>query len=466
MLIQTNLNQNIEFLDKELNRNENFDIIRRNYQIGTRSVCLFCVDGFVKDYILEGILFSFGKAVVPDFPNIHVLSENLLPYSEISYETDFANICDQILSGMVCLIVDGFSEAVILDSRLYPARSVEEPETDKVLRGSRDGFVENLIDNTAMIRRRIRDKKLVMRSFTIGNRTKTNVILCYLDGEADLKLITDLAAKLSRAHVKALTMAQESVAEILIKSSFLNPFPKIRYTERPDICAASILEGKVAIITDTSPSVMLLPTSLFDFAQEADDFYFPPVVGTYMRLSRFLIFTLTIFLIPTWFLLVNHPDWIPKWLDFMQITEPSNVPLILQILIMEIAVDGLRLASINTPSMLSGSFSIIGALVLGEFGVKAELFVPEVILFGAFVAMANYTQASFELGYAFKFTRLLILILTALLDIWGYLAGFIILILFVAFNKTAGGKGYLYPLIPFNRKAFIRVFLRPKMEKS
>ena len=185
-----------------------------------------------------------------------------------------------------------------------------------------------------------------------------------------------------------------------------------------------------------------------------------------MRLSRFIIFTLTVFLIPTWFLLVNHPEYIPKWLDFMRISEPNNVPLILQILIMEIAVDGLRLASINTPSMLSGSFSIIGALVLGEFGVKAELFVPEVILFGAFVAMANYTQASFELGYAFKFTRLVILILTAVFDIWGYLAGIVFLILLVAFNKTAGGKSYLYPFIPFNRKAFVRVFLRPKMEKE
>lgn len=209
---------------------------------------------------------------------------------------------------------------------------------------------------------------------------------------------------------------------------------------------------------------MILPTSIFDFVQETDDFYFPPFTGTYLRLTRIAIFLLTIFLTPVWYLLIQNPSWIPTWLDFIKVAEPNTLPIIFQLLLVELAIDGLKLASLNTPSPLASSFSVIGGLILGEFAVKAQWLVPEVILYMAFVAIANFTQPSFELGYAFKFIRVFLLIAIAVFNLWGFIIGLVICILLVCFNKTVEGKSYLYPLLPFNGKEMKKMFIRKRLQ--
>ena len=148
-------------------------------------------------------------------------------------------------------------------------------------------------------------------------------------------------------------MNQESLAECLYQRKWYNPFPKFKYTERPDTAAAQVLEGNLVILVDNSPSAMILPTTIFDVVEEADDYYFPPVTGTYLRLTRFLIALLTYFVTPTYLLLMNHRMWIPENLEFIILKEDPNVPLILQFLLLELAIDGLRLAAVNTPNMLS-----------------------------------------------------------------------------------------------------------------
>ena len=260
-----------------------------------------------------------------------------------------------------------------------------------------------------------------------------------------------------------MTMNQESLAECLIKPKWYNPFPKVRYSERPDAVAASVLEGSIAILVDNSPSVMILPTSIFDFVQDTNDYYFPPLIGTYLRTVRMLVFLLTLILTPTWYLLMINPQWIPSWLEFIQIEEPNQVPILAQLLMIEFIIDGLKLASLNTPSVLSNSFSVVGALILGDFAVQAKWFVPEVVLFMAFVAIANFTQPSFELGYAFKLFRVVILVLTALFNIWGYIAGLLLMLLILICSKTISGRGYLYPLLPFNAQAFSRLLVRRRI---
>ncbi len=261
-------------------------------------------------------------------------------------------------------------------------------------------------------------------------------------------------------------MNQESLAECLYKRSWFNPFPKYKYSERPDTAAASILEGNIVILVDNSPSAMILPTSVFDIIEEADDYYFPPVTGTYLRLSRFLTTLLTWILTPTWLLFMRNPNWIPEWLEFIVPAEEVQVPLIFQLLILEFAIDGLRLAAINTPNMLSTPLSVIAGLVLGDYAVQSGWFNAESMLYMAFVVLANYSQPSFELGFALKFMRLIMLVLTSVFSIYGYVAGAIISICAVVFNKTISGKSYLYPVIPFNKKDFIRRFIRISLPKT
>ena len=208
---------------------------------------------------------------------------------------------------------------------------------------------------------------------------------------------------------------------------------------------------------------MILPSSVFDIIEEADDYYFPPLTGTYLRLSRMAISLLGVFLTPLWLLFMQNPEWIPESFQFIEIKEAVNIPLIWQLLILEFAIDGLRLASLNTPSMLTTPLSVIAALVVGEFAANSGWFNSETMLYMAFVALSNYTQSSFELGYALKFMRLALLILTSLFNLWGFIAGTALFVLAVAFNKTIAGKSYIYPLLPFSLKEIRRRFFRARL---
>ena len=344
-------------------------------------------------------------------------SRHFMSYVEVSLAADIPAVITAVLSGTLALLIEGYDQAVMIDARTYPARGVEEPEDDKVLRGAHDGFVETLIFNTALIRRRIRDPQLTMEYLQVGSTSKTDLVLCYMDERVNHKQLRDLRDKLKGIDIPSLTMGQESLAECLLRRQWYNPFPKVRYTERPDCASANVAEGKILLIVDNSPAVMILPTSIFDFIQDTNDFYFPPLVGTYLRFVRGIVFFLTLFLTPIWYLLMQNPDMIPPWLEFVRIKEPNTVPIIIQLLVIEIMIDGVKLASLNTPGALNNAFGMVGALLLGEFAITAGLFVPEVMLYMAFVAVANFTQPSFELGYAFKLFRMLFLILTALFNL-------------------------------------------------
>jgi stage V sporulation protein AF len=223
------------------------------------------------------------------------------------------------------------------------------------------------------------------------------------------------------------------------------------------------LEGNVLIICDTSPEVMILPTTVFDFLQQADDYYFPPLTGTYLRIIRTLILLLSLVVTPLWYLAVRYSDMLPEPLLFLVPDDPGALPIILQLLLVEIAVDGLKIASMNTPDMLSNSLSVIGALILGDFAVEVGWLCPDVILYMAFVSIAGFAQQNAELGYAFKFIRMLSLILVFGFGVWGLIPSALILLCALLTNKTLSGRrGYLYPLIPFDRRALCHLLFRTK----
>lgn len=366
-----------------------------------------------------------------------------IPYVEVDVIGDFDQIFRNLLSGVTCLFIDGYQACLAIDCRTYPARSVDEPDKDKSLRGSRDGFVETIVFNTALMRRRIRDRHLVMKMLEVGESSRTDVALCYMEDRVDQELLKNLNYRIRDIKVDDLRMNQQSLAECLFKRKWYNPFPKFKFTERPDTAAACLLEGKVVILVDNSPSAMILPTSILDIIEEANDYYFPTLTGMYLKISRALITFLTIFLTPVFLLFMQNLSWLPKIFAFVAVKDTVNIPLIFQLLMLEVAIDGLRLAALNTPSMLSTPLSVIAGLVMGEFSVKSGWFNAEVMLYMAFVSVANYTQPNFELGYALKFMRLELLVLTAVFNWIGFLAGTVIVICSICFNKTLSGRSYL-----------------------
>ncbi|MCI8270407.1 MAG: spore germination protein [Lachnospiraceae bacterium] len=464
MEFSKSLSENVEQLKKILQSDKNFDIVYRTFDIAGRKAALFFVDGFTKDEVLLKMMQSWWAIKEEDMPeDAHGFSKKYLPYGEIGLVKKEEDMLVQLLAGISCLFIDGFDKCMTIDCRTYPARGVGEPEKDKVMRGSRDGFVETLIFNTALIRRRIRDPKLTMEILTAGESSHTDIAVCYMEGRQDKDLLEKVKGRIQTLKVDALTMNQESLAECIYPHKWYNPFPKFKFSERPDTAAACILEGNIVILVDNSPAAMILPSSVFDIIEEADDYYFPPITGTYLRLSRMVTALLCLLLTPTWLLLMMNPGIIPPWLEFVQLADPYFVPLIWQLLILEFAIDGLRLAAINTPNMLTTPLSVIAGIVLGEYSVKSGWFNSETMLYMAFVTIANYSQSSFELGYALKFMRVLILVLTALFNVWGYVAGVAISVCAIVFNKTIAGKSYIYPLIPFQWKELKKRFLRGRL---
>ena len=467
--------ENVKRTDELLRVQENFDIIKKVLFIGKQETTFYYIDGFVEGASMNKLMAYFLTLKGLGTPTENTedaaaryFAEHHMPFVEAEVLEKGEKIVQMLLSGTTLMLGETFGRfAIVIDSRTYPARSVAEPETDRVMMGSRDGFVETLVFNTAMVRRRIRDPNLTMRYTSVGERSKTDVVLCYIKGIADEKYVTELSKKLDSIKTDALTMGHESLAELLIRQRWYNPFPKIRYTERPDAAAAQLLEGSVLIICDNSPEVMVLPSTIFDFLQETNDFYFPPLTGTYIRLVRHLVFWATLFLVPVWFLLIQNPEWIPSWLSFIVPRETGRIPIFVQLMLMEFMIDGLRLASMNTPSMLSNSLAIVGGLILGDFAVSIGWLIPEVILYMAFVSIANFTQRSYELGYAFKFMRILLVILIEAFNLVGFSVGTVIILLLLVSNKTVnGGRSYLYPLIPFDGKALLSLFVRIKKDSK
>ena len=440
-------------LDDALGAGRCFDMTARDLTIGGRRARLWVVNGYAQESILERMIAQWLAA--PDLTDMKTPD---------AFLRSFVTACDAavclkkeeavlgVLSGKTLLVVDGWDGGILMDVKQFPTRSIEEPDTSRVLRGSHDGFVESIMKNTALLRRRIRDPQLTLEGLKVGGRSHADVALCYLADKADPALLEELRGKLRHMQISSISMSQESIAEAIAPSQWWNPFPKTRYTERPDVATASIMEGDVVLMIDNTPSVMLFPCTLFRFAEEINDYYFPPLVGSYLQIVRMIVLLLTLFVTPLWFLLVKDPEELHESLRFLLIGDEYYVPLILQLLLVELIIDVLKLASLNTPDVLSNSFSMLGALILGDFAVQARWLVPEVLVYMAFVAIANYAQHSYEMGYAVKLCRMALLLLIYFFDWWGFIGGIIGVVAMIASTRPLVGKGYLYPLIPFNGK--------------
>lgn len=459
--ISASIETNQLYFDKMLKIEKNFDIVCRQIHIGGRKALMYYVNGFCKEDDVQKIMEYFMDITKEDMPkNAAEMLQDNLPYVDVSLCKEKQKLITGILSGLLVLFIDGFSEGIMLDARSYPARSIDEPDKDKTLRGSKDGFVETLIVNTAMIRRRIRDNDLTVEIYQVGEASKTDVSFVYMEKRVNKKLLERLKTKINEMKTDALTMGHQSLAECLYGKNWFNPFPKFRYTQRPDTATAQILEGNIVILVDNSPQAMILPTSLFDILEEADDYYFPPITGTYLRCVKSFIGIVSFFITPLYLLITMHPEWMPQTFSFVLLKETANIPVIWQFLILEIALDGLRLAAVNTSNLLSTPLSIMAALIVGDFSVSSGWFNSEVMLYMAFVAIANYTQTNYELSYAIKFMRILTLILTQFFGVWGLLIGTLICIVEMATNQTVGGNAYLYPLIPLHPKKLWKRLIR------
>lgn len=455
-------------LKTALRSDYSFDIIEREIELSNKKAVMFYIDGFVKDDTMERIMEFFYENTREEITDdARTFASHCVPYVEVEVTGDLDSIVKNVLSGISCMMIDGFTECIMLDMRTYPQRTTSEPQDDKVLRGSKDGFVETLIFNCALIRRRIRDPQFTTMALAAGSSSQTDIVMCYMENKVDKSLLKTLKKKIENLDIDSLSMNQQSLIEALYPQKWYNPFPKVKYTERPDVAAAVCLKGSIIILVDNSPSALLLPTSIFEVLEEADDYYFPPITGTYIRVARYLITFVSLLLTPMWLLAVQNPEAVPEFFKFVIPDQGQvNIPIFWQLLIIEIGIDGLRLAALNTPDSLSASLSIIGAIAFSEFAIETGWFSMEVILYMAFVTIATYSQPSYELGYSLKFLRIILLILTRIFNFWGFVAGNILNIVLLVTNKTLSGKSYMYPLFPLHPRELLSKLTRIRSSKK
>lgn len=466
-LISADIRKSKEIFASIVGPERNFDILNKQMIIGGRLTEFYMIDGLVNDEIMEKLLESFSDFEQENMPEDTDGLVKMIPYTEVSVHNNYIDAVNDMLKGMSCMLIDGYSDAIMIDCRKYPARNVSEPWKNRVLRGSRDGFVETLAANVALLRRRIRTTSFCTISSKVGSMSQTDVVFAYIQGKADKKLLDSLIYRLENSDVEAATMNIESIAEVLLPGAYINPFPKFKYTERPDTAAAAIFDGNIVILVDNSPAVLVVPTSIFDVMEEADDYYFPPITGTYIKWSRYLMTIAALIITPVWIMVLNNPTWLPPSLQFVLIEEGgSTIPILLQLLILEFAIDGLRLAAVNTPTLLSTPLSVIAGIVVGEYAVSSGWFDAEAMLYMAFVTVGTYTQTSYEIGYAIKFFRIILLLLTWYFDVIGFVVGIILLIATVCCNRTISGKSYIYPVIPFNFNMLKRKLFRIRLGKE
>ena len=404
---------NVQRFNDLLGTERCFDMIARDLCIGNRRARIWTIDGYGDDEVIERMI-SFWLSL-PGVPNAETMQDFIAHYvtfSEVNAEKDVEKAITSVFLGKLLLLVEGYDACALIEGH------------------------------------------------RVSEKSHADVVICYLENKVDRDLLEEIRRKVDAIDARSISMSQESVAESMMKPQWWNPLPKVRYTERPDTATACIMEGDIVVLVDNSPAAMLLPTHFFDFVQEANDFYFPPLVGTYLRVLRYVVFVLTLFITPVWYLLVKDPSRTEEGLHFLAIAGDYEVPLLAQLLLAEFIVDLLKLASLNTPSVFSNSFSMIGALVLGDFAVQAHWLVPEVLAYMAFVAIANFAQPSYELGYSFKLLRLMLLLLVGVGDWIGFVVGCLIIVLLLATTKPIAGKGYLYPLCPFNGKKMLSLLIR------
>ncbi len=453
--------ENIDILKKELGIGISYDIGFREFEIGGKSSALIFVDGLIKDVPIVEIMQNFAhldrEDVVPD--TLHKLVSRYVTYVKALPTDKLEDVVNKVLSGFIALIVDGMPEVILIEARQYPARQPEEPDIERVVRGSRDGFTETILFNTALIRRRIRDPRLRTEMITAGSRSKSDICVLYIEDIANPELVNTIKKRIEDINIDGLPMAEKSVEEFITTGNW-NPLPQVRYTERPDVAATHLLEGHVLVIVDTSPSVIIAPATYFHHLQHAEEYRQNAAIGVYLRWVRFIGVFLSLFILPLWYLFATHPTLLPESLKFIGVSKVAKIPLIWQFITAEIGLDMLRMSAIHTPSPLATALGLIAAFMLGDVAITVGLFNAEVILYMAVAAVGTFATPSYELGMVNRIFRLFMLTMTGLLGLPGFAISLLGIIGLLVFTRPFGIP-YMWPLIPFNAKALKNIVFRP-----
>ncbi|MFB5266023.1 spore germination protein [Paenibacillus enshidis] len=458
--ISTRLEDNKKTLEDTVGLGASFDVVLREMSFGGRKVGIFFINGFANSLILTELLDRLSYVTPKDLSSnaLHSYFERFIPHVQVELADQMSAAINKVLTGMSAFFIEGERKVILVDTRQYPSRGPDEPSIERVVRGSRDGFTETLMTNVALVRRRLRDPGLKYEVMQVGRRTRTDVCLAYIDDIADKKLVESVRAKIKKIVIDGIPLADKQLEEAMTGKKW-NPYPLVRYSERPDVVASHLLEGRVVLFVDTSPSVMILPTTFFDLCQHAEENRQSPFMGSYLRWIRFAGIFASLFLLPLWMLMVISPELKPPVLDFIGPQKAAKLPLILQFLLIEFGVDLMRMAAVHTPTPLASAMGLIAAILIGDVAVKTGLFVNEVVLYMAIAAIGMFATPSYELGLANRLIRLVLLVLVAAFKVKGFVIGVTAILVLLTVHRSYNSS-YMWPFIPFNARGMLSILVR------
>ncbi|SFF03410.1 stage V sporulation protein AF [Paenibacillus catalpae] len=453
-------------LENEVGYKVSFDIVVREMTFGDRRVAFFYMNGLAKDTILTEILkrltYLHADEVTGDA--FHEFMNLYVPAAQVEKKEKWNEMLTFVLSGSTAMFIDKEPNVIIIDAKSFPGRNPEEPSLERVVRGSRDGFVETMMMNVSLVRRRLRDPQLRYELVRVGERTQSDICIAYINDLADPELVKSIKDKIELVHIDGLPLADKQLEEATVQRGW-NPFPLVRYSERPDVVSAHLLEGSVVVFVDTSPSAMILPTTFFDLIQHAEENRQTPFIGTYLRWVRYLGIFSSLFLLPLWLLFVIHPELKPQALEFLGPEKVGKLPLIVQFLIVEIGVDLMRLASVHTPSTLATAVSLVAAIMVGDIAVKTGLFINEVILYMAIAAVGMFATPSYELGLANRIVRLILILAVSIFHAPGFVLATTAILIMLCMQRSFN-RPYMWPFIPFDYRAMWNIIVRKPVLKN
>lgn len=463
MTLSANLSENISVLHELLPIDASFDLVTRNLFLGETPAYWVGVNGFCKTDVLQQIFSDLQNPVFTRDGQIEDLicyMNAKIGFAQVEPEEDWDKLIKNLLSGPSLLFVEGFDRALIIDARTYPTRGVAEPDSERITKGARDGFVETLLFNANLIRRRVRSPKLTFAMHSMGSISRTDVAVAYLEDSVNQELLNTLNQKLDSMQITSLTMGSKSLEELLVPQRCWNPLPAVQYTERPDVACSYLMEGHILLLVDNSPLVMILPCTIFQFTQSAEDYYKSPLVGTYFRIVRLICIPVSLFLMPFFLLITTRfPQLAAQW-QILSTDFPGPVRMTFYVLAVEFILDLFKYAASLSSGRFSGSLAIVGGLLIGDIAVSLNWASTEVLFYGAVTLLASLSISSLEFADALRVYRIFLLIATAIGGLWGFCISIILLFLSALTTPTFGGMSYFWPLYPWNGKALKTLLFR------
>jgi hypothetical protein len=474
---QQNQNQQQQdFLSNDLDQNlqnlqniykDCIDVVFREFKIdGKTKAALVYIDGLANIEEIDASVLTplmeenNAKENTDQLIYVNHILEQKLTVSKVKKVQTITECIEHISGGNPVLLIDQQNEGFALGLANWEKRSIEEPVGESVIRGPREGFTESLGTNLSLLRRKVRSPQLKTKSMKIGEYTQTEVVISYIEGIADQTLIREVEARLNRIKIDGIL--ESNYLEELIEDNPYSPFPQVLNTERPDVVAANLLEGRVAIFQDGTPFVLIVPVSFYSLLQSTEDYYQRALMSTVVRWMRY-IFLLISLLLPSLYvaILTFHQEMIPTTLLISIAVSREQIPFpaLVEVLIMEVVFEALREAGLRLPKQAGAAVSIVGALVIGQAAIQAGLASAPLIMVVSLTGIASFTIPRYTAGIALRILRFPMVLLAGTLGLLGIMLGLLIIVIHMATLRSFGVP-YLSPMAPMQAREMKDVLIR------